>query len=275
MNIATAARSLRLATAAMGTRFELLILEPVGSARAVGELALEEIETWHRRLTRFAPDSLLTHINRTAASAPVRLDRATWALFADALAVHRQSAGAFDIVAGASAGSAAIELDAGACTIRFRTPGIALDLGGIAKGHAIDCAAAVLREHGVTAALLHGGTSSVAAIGAPPAARGWKVALARAPDAPVVTLRDTTLSVSWTGGGRTGEPHILDPRTGAPADGMIAAVIGPSARLGDAWATASAVLGRRPAALPADWTTCIVRPDGVPAWAGPDAPRSS
>ena len=45
---------------------------------------------------------------------------------------------------------------------------MALDLGGVAKGHALDEAANVLQEHGVNCALIHGGTSSVVAIGNPP-----------------------------------------------------------------------------------------------------------
>jgi FAD:protein FMN transferase len=294
VNASAVTQPLRLATAAMGTRFELVLCAPAADARAIGEAALEEIELWHRRLTWFAPDSLVSHINRTAAAAPVRLDRQTWVLFRDALMVCARSDGAFDIAIGertrarrmgahddapaTTAGAGAIELDAAACTIRFRAPGVSLDLGGIAKGHAVECAAAVLRAHGVTAALLHGGTSSVAAMGAPPDAAGWKVALARVPDAPVVTLRDETLSVSWPSSQQTGPDgsgHIIDPRTGSTAADTVVAVIGPDARLGDAWATAISVLGRRPDALPAAWTTCIARPGARPVWAGPASPGSS
>lgn len=268
---------LRFAVAAMGTRFELLLGagEPDGMGRAVGEAVIEEIEGWHRRLTRFAPDSLLSHINRTAADTAVRLDAATFALFEDALAVFDESGGAFCITRAGRSGE--IELDARARTVRFRGRGIALDLGAIAKGHALDHAVALLREHGVRNALLHGGTSSVVALGTPPGVAGWKVALGRDADAPTVTLRDTALSVSTTtgaGGGVAGAaPHILDPRSGIAAGGAeLAAVIGPSARLADAWSTALAVLGTRPPALAANWTTCIRTHGRSDAWAGPDSP---
>ena len=286
------ASAVRLATAAMGTRFEIVLPGPDAERlRPIGEAALEEIEALHRRLTRFAASSLLSHINRVAAERPVRLDAATFALFEDALAGHRASGGAFDITVaplmeawgyGPSAvgaplaprplprtGMDAIELDPATRTIRFLRPGVSLDLGGIAKGHAVDRAAEILREHGVESALVHGGTSSVAAIGAPEGEPGWRVALGPEPDAPVVTLRDTTLSVSgrWAPDrrqdGQASEPdasrrtsHIVDPHRGEPlaADGPTkVAVIGPSARLGDAWATALLVLGRRPATLPEDW----------------------
>jgi thiamine biosynthesis lipoprotein len=264
----------------MGTRFELALEAGVdGNLRVAGEAAIDEIEEWHRRLSRFTPDSLLSHINRTAAARAVRLDRETFALFDDALAVWRSSDGAFDIgiaplmaaygyapssVPGgsATAGSAAIELDAEAWTIRFARPGVSLDLGAIAKGHALDCAAALLREHGVTRALLHGGTSSVLAIGAPEWSEGWRVALGPGAGARVIALRDASLAVSdpssQAGVMRPG--HILDPRSRAPVvRAGIVAVIGPSARLADAWTTALVVLGHVPEGFPAGYRVIFGR----------------
>jgi FAD:protein FMN transferase len=282
-----AAPSLLLATTAMATRFELVIGDDRADARGIGEAALEEIEFCHRRLSRFAADSLLSHINRTAAARAVRLDRDTFTLLREALTVRRQSGGAFDIDVGArmdalragvatqqrhAPSEAAIELDEDACTVRFHRAGVSLDLGGIAKGHAIDRAVAVLREHGVRSALLHGGTSSVAAIGAPPGSAGWRVALARVPHAPQVVLRDSTLSVSWPGAQSGESGHIVDPRTGRVAGSVIVGVVGDSARLGDAWSTAVAVLGDRPPAMPTELTTCISRPGSSPEWSGPAAP---
>lgn len=224
----------------MGTRFEL-VLPDEGDARAVGEAALAEIEECHRRLSRFDPASLLSHIVRSAHATPVRLDRDTLALFEDALAVWRVSDGAFDVTVPAR-GMHAIVLDPAAGTIRFTRPGVPVDLGGIAKGHGLDLAARVLREHGVTSAFLHGGTSSAIGIGAPPEADAWTVALAGGGD---VALRDAALSVSavWAG-----NPHpTLDPRTGRPVPGPRRAVVtGPSARRADALSTAALVLGRLP-----------------------------
>lgn len=256
----------------MGTRFELVL---AGGARddllAAGETALEEIAEWHRRLSRFEPDSLVSHINRTAHDGPVRLDRETFALFADALAVWRDSEGAFDIAVAplmarhgfpasaagggsADATSASIALDDDAWTIRFTRPGVSLDLGGIGKGHALDCAAAVLRAHGVARALVHGGTSSVVAIGAPQDASGWRVAVGA--DGGVITLRDAALAVSDPRSQRSAlaAGHIVDPRTTRPIAGAgRVAVVGPSARLADAWATALVVLGSTPLAFPPEY----------------------
>jgi len=223
----------------MGTRFEL-VLPPGEAARtkAIGEAALAEIEDCHRRLSRFDEASLLSRIVRTGCDSSVRLDRDTFALFEDAVRVWQESDGAFDITVPARAMDA-IELDPESCAIRLGRPGVPLDLGGIAKGHALDLAARVLREHGVTTAFLHGGTSSAIGLGAPPDAAGWRVQLAGGGE---VTLRDCALSVSavWAG-----NPHpTLDPRTGEPVPGPRRAVVtGPSARMCDAISTAALVLG--------------------------------
>src|SRR5438105_4541990 len=58
-----------------------------------------------------------------------------------------------------------VRLDARASTIRFARQGMGLDLGAVGKGYAIGEAIAILRAHGCTSALLHGGTSSLHAIG--------------------------------------------------------------------------------------------------------------
>ena len=155
-----------------------------------------------------------------------------------------------------------------------------LDLGAIGKGYAIERAAEVLREAGVTSALLHGGTSSVQALGHPPDAESWKIAIEQ-PEAsdggsgdvrafaagasPFVTrhsspvtsprlaghsaLCDEAMSVSAVWGkcfqaeGKT-YGHVLDPRTGQPATGTaLAAIVLPSATETDALSTALLTLG--------------------------------
>jgi len=62
-------------------------------------------------------------------------------------------------------------------TVRFAREGVMLDLGAIGKGYAIECAAEVLSEAGVTSALIHGGTSTIYALGHPPDSPFWKVAV--------------------------------------------------------------------------------------------------
>lgn len=276
-----------LATHAMGTRFELVLDggDP-HRLRAAGEAALREIEECHRRFNLFAPGSWLNTINRRAATEPVTLDDLTFGLLETCRQVHHDSGGAFDVTvaplmrawgfhgeadheavgqARPRVGMRHVLLDQDARTVRFAVPGVMLDLGGIAKGFAIDQAIGLLREYGVGCALLHGGTSTVAAIGSPPGKNGWRIALQTGhtdndiTKAPVVCLNDRSLSVSAPHG-RTididGETlgHVLDPRTGfrgRPADrGEYAAAIGDSACLTDAWATALLVLGEAPPTMP-------------------------
>lgn len=227
----------------MGTRFELVLpADEAAGTRAIGEAALAEIEDCHRRLSRFDASSLLSHIMRAQPGRPTPLDRDTFALFGDALAVWRDSEGAFDVTVPAGAMDA-LELDPEACAIQLTRPGVPLDLGGIAKGHALDLAARVLRQNGVASAFLHGGTSSALAIGTPPGAEGWRVDLAGGGS---VALADRALSVSavWEG-----NPHpTVDPRTGRAIPGPRRAVVtGPRARLADAWSTAVLVHGVIPA----------------------------
>ena len=254
----TAVEPLRLATSAMGTRFELALFgDDPTELQAAGEDTLHEIEYWHRRLSRFANDSLVSFINRTAHHQPVRLHATTFSLFATALDVMRASGNAFDITLGT--GAEAIVLDPQRRTLAFARAGVAIDLGSIGKGFALDRAAELLRSHGVTSALLHGGTSSVIAIGTPPDSDSWKIALSAYSGGDVVELRDSALGVSAPHGRVTdGHGHIIDPRSGQPvALGVCAAVAGPSAALADAWSTATVVLGERPASLDSEWQTWL------------------
>jgi thiamine biosynthesis lipoprotein len=286
------------------------------NVRAACEAALAEIEEWDARLTLFRPSSFLSYINTHAAARPVQLDDDLYELIAESLAVHRASQGAFDITlaplmcawgfhdqaaaaqrdihsrgcisvgatdrsqssspADLPHGMSDLELDEDRHTIRFRREGMALDLGGVAKGHALDLAAAILHESGVRSALLHGGTSTIIGINGSPTRTGndyWPVGLGIEQPGITVKLRDAAMSVSAPHGRMvhmdgTALGHIIDPRDGAPARrARLAVVIAPSARLADAWSTALIVLGQRPPDIPDSLTTLIARDTGeAPHW---------
>lgn len=244
---------LRLATLAMGTRFELVAFgdDPV-ELRAAGEAALETVEDAHRELSRFDPESLVSHLHRVGAERPVPVSRDLLALLADAEAVRVATAGAFDV----ARGTGSIHVDAGAATVRLGSASVRLDFGAIGKGHALDLAAAALREAGVGSAFIHGGTSSGVAIGRPPGRDGWRIALGPEADAPVVTLADQAWSFS------------------AAVEGRRAAVVGPSARLADAWATALVLVGSRRAGPGPEWLVWLWTDGsgGSPAADRPDHP---
>jgi FAD:protein FMN transferase len=145
-----------------------------------------------------------------------------------------------------------VELDAAACTVRLAQAGMELDLGAIGKGFAIDCAIAVLEEHGVPSGLLHGGTSSVHVIGRGSPAGPWRVAW-RVPGAAdrllPLTAAQPALSVSAPHGkafvlGERLMGHVMDPRRGAPAGVAVSAcAAGPSSAVCDALSTALLVSG--------------------------------
>jgi thiamine biosynthesis lipoprotein len=159
-----------------------------------------------------------------------------------------------------------------------------LDLGAFGKGYAVERAVEILREGGVTSAILHGGTSTVYALGRPPDAEVWRVSVmnpsrpeppsrgreteaSNQNDAPLrlvyggpedddvpplatVPLQNEAMSVSaiwgrwFETGGRT-FGHVIDPRSGEPVEGpLLAGVVLPSAAETDALSTALLVRGR-------------------------------
>jgi FAD:protein FMN transferase len=142
-----------------------------------------------------------------------------------------------------------LHLDAGESTVRFDRSGMSIDLGAAGKGHAIDAAAGALRTQGITSALLHGGTSSVHAIGAPPDAGAWSIGWVQGGTRRTFALRDGALSVSavhgkaFTSDGHV-YGHVIDPRTGWPTDAASSAIVtGPGSLECDALSTALLVLG--------------------------------
>jgi thiamine biosynthesis lipoprotein len=275
---------LTLARHAMATRFEIVLHgENLVALRAAGEEALAEIEGLEARLSLFRAGSEIAHVNARAAHEPVQVTPGVFALLQQAQTLHQESHGAFDITiaplvrcwgfmggsghlpapedlaaARASVGMSLVHLDPVDFTVRFARAGVMLDLGAIGKGYAIERAAEVLRDAGVTRALLHGGTSTVQALGHPLEAESWQIAVENpppaasgTPTAPLATvlLRDEAMSVSALRGkffeadGRV-YGHILDPRTGEPAAGaLLAAVVLPSATETDALSTALLTLG--------------------------------
>jgi thiamine biosynthesis lipoprotein len=154
-------------------------------------------------------------------------------------------------------GSRHVVLDPLARTVHFRRPGLELNLGAIGKGYALDRAAELLRrEWRMPSGILHGGRSSVLAIGSPPAetaGTGWLVALQHPFDASrqVARLRLRDLALGTSGatvqyfeadGRRFG--HILDPRSGWPAAGQVCvSVVAATAAQADALSTAFFISG--------------------------------
>ncbi len=236
----------RLATEAMRTRFECVLHGANEVAlRAAGEAALAEVRATERCLSRFLPDSELAQLHREAASGWSQVSAHLWEALAGCRLLHESTSGTFDPGVATPPGFRAVEFDAYARAIRFSDPRLRLDLGGVGKGIALDRAARVLLDAGVECALLHGGTSSILALGAPPGAAAWHIAIAD-PDDPEcsvagIALRDAALGIS-------ARARTLDPRGANPCAGPVrlAVVRARSATEADAWATAWLLLGSEP-----------------------------
>lgn len=237
-------------------------------ARVVEE-AFDEVDRIDRLMSHYRDNSPLSQINRDAASRPVAITPELFGFIARALEYSRDSGGAFDITVGPlmkawgffrgdgrlpargelaavlqRVGYRHVLLDHERGTVRFDVPGVELDLGGIAKGYAVDRAVDVLRRHGVSAALVSAGGSTTYALGAPPHLDAWQLELADPLDADStafpVRIRDRALSVAGSSEkfvevDGTRYSHIMDPRTGMPVQGVLmVAVLAPTGTAGDA-----------------------------------------
>jgi len=240
--------------------------------------AFDEIDRLDHLLSNYMATSELSRISRLAYPGPVTTDPETFRFLEISFDYSRRTNGAFDITVGPlmrawgffrdtghypnpeelakarqSTGWQHVHLDPQARTVQFDVPGMELDPGGIGKGYAVDCVATLLRGLGVTRALVDAGSSSIYAIGAPPGQPGWIVRVPvpgdRTRTISTVTLRDTSLSTSgnyekfFRLNGKV-YCHIMDPRTGAPVDGMLqTTVITPNPTDSDALSLVMFVMG--------------------------------
>ncbi len=252
----------RLEFRAMGCQMLAVIDSNDPQAAAALEQVPAWFEEWEQALSRFRPDSELNYLNR-AAGAAFQASETLWQVIQHALAAARESGGivtpavldaveaagydkSFELLAatGSTAGAQparvgdwrAIRCDPHKRTVRLPKD-MRLDLGGIAKGWAAGEAAARLSAHGP--ALVDAG-GDIAVSGPMSSGAGWPIGIARPrdpeKDLAVITLHGGAVATSgrdyrrWnTNGGAM--HHIVDPRTGRPADTdvLTATVIGPSA----------------------------------------------
>src|SRR6185437_3646364 len=150
-------------------------------------------------------------------------------------------------------GASHVILNGGEKTVRFDRPGVELDLGGIAKGYAVDRVVTLLRDRGVAAALVSAGGSTIYGLGAPPGHDAWDVQIQDPIDpqrsALTVLLKDRALSIAGTSekffeASGVRYSHIMDPRTGRPVQGILSvAVLAPTGTAGDALDDAFFVMG--------------------------------
>lgn len=266
---------------AMGSNFSIILY---GNDRARMEEAInsafDEVKRLDGMLSNYLSGSEWSQLNRDAADRAVRVSPELFQLLSACLDYSRRSEGAFDITVGplmkvwgfyegsgllprpaelkaalARVGYRHLQLDPAARTVRFGLPGVELDPGGIGKGYAVDCMVEILRRKGFDSALVSGSGSSIYGLGAPPTEpKGWRVAIGapRDPGKPIaeVWLKNMSMSTSGTyekffwAEGRT-YSHIMDPRTGYPAQGTsLVSVVAPRTIDSEAWTKPYFVNGR-------------------------------
>ncbi len=291
---------------AMGSTFSIAAFGTDRSnLTATVESALEEARRLDRMLSNYRPDSEWSAVNKNAAQG-VTVSQELFDLLAACVRYSQLSEGAFDITVGplmrvwgfykgsgrmphraevrtalARIGYQNIDLQPATRTVRFRKSGLEMDPGGIGKGYAVDRMAAILRAGGVNAALINAGGSSMYGIGNPPdEPRGWKVVI-RDPkhvEKHVTELFLKNQSMSTSGNyekffqvGKRIYSHIMDPRTGYPAQGMFSvSVIAPRCLDSEAWTKPTYINGRQWAAnhLPTGFRAflCEDRGEAKCAW---------
>jgi len=252
---------LRREEAIMGTAITVeLWADDARSGAAACAAVMDEMHRIDRQMSPYRSSSELSRINREAAHHAVALSEEMFTLVARAIEFSRLSRGAFDISyaavgqlydyrrglrpdavelarAQAAVGWQHLMLDARAHTLRFGRPGMRIDLGGFAKGHAADRAAALLRRRGIRHAIVSAGGDS--RIVGDRRGRPWSVAIRdprRAGEVvAVLPLEDVSISTSgdyeryFEERGADGRVqrhhHLIDPATGRSPDGVTSVTV--------------------------------------------------
>ena len=255
-------------------------------ATSIGTDALDIIEHIEEQISIYRPSSEISRINESLSTSWHDLSPDVFDLLWLTKHLHIKTNDAFDVTSGplikawgflqkqgrtpspeklaealACSGMKNIQFHEHEHKIRFQQPDVEINLGAIGKGWAIDKAVDHIDMEGIENFLIHGGHSSVRSRGTRGLAgqkteqNGWPVGLRhpllREKRIGTITLQNKALGTSGSGtqffiekGQKIG--HILDPRTGQPASGVLSAtVLADTAAEADALATAAYILGPR------------------------------
>jgi thiamine biosynthesis lipoprotein len=291
---------------AMGSAYSVVVYgEDRTRMEEAVDAAFEEVHRLDQMLSNYKPESELSEVNRKAGEQAVPVTREMYDLLAACVEYSRASEGAFDITVGPlmkvwgfykgtgrlphraevrgaleRVGYRNIVLDGANRTVRFSKPGVELDPGGIGKGYAVDRMVEVLKQYGIQTAFVSASGSSIYGLGAPPGEKGWKVQIRDPKDEKKtvadVYLKDESMSTSgnyekfFRAEGRV-YSHIMDPRTGWPAQGVLSvSAVTPRTIDSEAWTKPLFVNGRewaakhKPAGLRAFF--CEDTPEQACAW---------
>jgi FAD:protein FMN transferase len=287
----TSRDSVRRARPLLGTLVEISIGEPLeSSVEHAIDAAFETVARVHRLMSFHEDESDVGRLNRLAQVHPIVVDPWTFKVLETALELHKRSHRSFDItvarvlqlmrllpgptnrdasIALAVDTADAIELLPG-YHVRYRDPGIQIDLGGLAKGFAVDRAVEVLQAHGVRRGVVNAGGDLV---GFGPDPHVIHVRDPRDPRRLIcgIEVSDEALASS----GRRFDPvhsaatsvaAIIDPSTNAPVRAIVGATVrAPSCMLADALTKVVMIKGQSAGPLLARYhaNALVVRVDGV------------
>ena len=262
----------------MGSRFDITVVADSGTqADSYIDLAVGEISRIEKLISSWDPSSETSAINTNAGIAPVRVSRELFELIERAQKISMLTDGAFDITYAsmdkiwkfdgsmkempdsatiarsvARVGYQNIILNREDHTVFLPQPGMKIGFGAIGKGYAADQARQLLESKGVAGGIINA-SGDLTAWGDQPNGAPWKVAITNPMDkhksfgllpvqeGAVVTSGNYEKFVSFNG---IRYAHIIDPRTGYPATGILSVTIfAPKAELADALATAVFVMG--------------------------------
>lgn len=275
-----------------------LVTDDSAAAWGVAAIALAELRRVDSLMSNWTTTSEVARLNREAGTKETRVHPEVGRVLQAALVLWKESGGAYDITveplvrawgflggprrvpseaeiqaALAHVGAQRVHYAPETRMLRFDDPLTRIDLGGIAKGYAVDVAARSLVARGVRNALVDL-SGNMFAMGSPPGASGWRIGIRdprdRIPFLARLTLHGEGISTSGqyeqfvAVNGRT-YGHIMDPRTGWPVQGLNAVtVVSPSAMECDGWDTPLFVLGldeaRRRAKALGDLSAILIQP---------------
>ena len=261
----------------MTTGFSMRAVVPKGKGAAIYSAADAAARNVARAMNRYRPASTIGQLNAAAAFDPVPIDPDTRIVLRESQRLHRQTNGAFDItlvplltlwkqsaaagvvpsaqqIAQARQASTWAVFTVADTTVSKSLATGQVDLGGIAKGYAIDRATAAMQQAGAVGGMVEIG-GDVRVFGSKPDGSPWRVGVQdpfhpdEGPWLRRLALRDAAICTSgnyrrfsMVQGRRIS--HIIDPRTGQPVSATASVtVVAPTATLADAWATALSVLG--------------------------------
>jgi FAD:protein FMN transferase len=260
----------------MGTLAELTAIAPDAAvARSAVEAAYGRLDDINRLMSDYRDDSEIGRFNLQPENQPVPVSPDTFNVLQQALAASKTSGGAFDITcrplvslwkeAGkndclpdqaaidatlAKVGWTRLHLDPQAHTVSKMVAGMQIDVGGIAKGYALDAAAQAMKAAGASGGLVDVG-GDIVAFGGQTDGSPWRIGVQHPfQDGLLMKIALTHGAVATSGnqqrfsviGGKR-YSHIIDPRTGRPAEqAPSVTVIASDGMTADAWATAFSVL---------------------------------